>query len=131
MELFRAKASVSAAGGGGPVMGIRRRAIRRNVIFLTIPLFPCSSPSSVRPATRFMAPKNACAKYQYVVTPNGPRIIPVTQTTLPKDEESPADYNSGGYLPVKLRDSFKDGRYVVIRKLGYAFPTHSLRFPPG
>jgi len=69
-----------------------------------------------------MAPKNACAKYQYVVTPNGPKIVSVNPTTLPKDEESPADYNSGGYLPVKLRDSFKDGRYVVIRKLGYGFP---------
>ncbi|KAF9648507.1 kinase-like protein [Thelephora ganbajun] len=66
-----------------------------------------------------MAPKNACAKYQYVVTPNGPKIVPVNPITLPKDEESPADYNSGGYLHVKLRDSFKDGRYVVIRKLGW------------
>lgn len=86
-----------------------------------------SPPLSSVPATRFMAPKNACAKYQYVVTPTGPRIIPVNPTSLPKDEESPAEYNSGGYLPVKLRDSFKDGRYVVIRKLGYAFFTPSLR----
>lgn len=78
-----------------------------------------------------MAPKNACAKYQYVVTPNGPKIVPVNPTTLPKDEESPTDYNSGGYLPVKLRDSFKDGRYVVIRKLGYDSTTLSLPFPSG
>lgn len=70
-----------------------------------------------------MAPKNACAKYQYVVTQSGPKIIPVNPAALAKDEESPADYNSGGYLPVKLRDSFKDGRYVVIRKLGYVFST--------
>ena len=97
--------------------------------FPTIPPFPCSSPSSARPATRFMAPKNACAKYQYVVTPNGPKIVPVNPTVVPKDEESPADYNSGGYLPVKLRDSFKDGRYVVIRKLGYVSPTLLLWFP--
>lgn len=77
-----------------------------------------------------MAPKNACAKYQYVVTPNGPKIVPVNQATVPKDEESPADYNSGGYLPVKLRDSFKDGRYVVIRKLGCVFSALPIRFSP-
>ena len=76
-----------------------------------------------------MAPKNACSKYQYVVTQNGGKIVPVTPVAVPKDEESPADYNSGGYLPVKLRDSFKDGRYVVIRKLGYAFATHLFWFP--
>ncbi|KAH9004230.1 kinase-like protein [Lactarius hatsudake] len=37
----------------------------------------------------------------------------------PKDEESPADYNYGGYLQVKVADSFKDGRYTVVRKLGW------------
>lgn len=36
----------------------------------------------------------------------------------PKDEESPADYNYGGYLQVKLSDPFKDGRYTIVRKLG-------------
>jgi hypothetical protein len=36
----------------------------------------------------------------------------------PKDEESPADYNYGGYLQVKVTDVFKDGRYTVVRKLG-------------
>ncbi|KAI9444992.1 kinase-like protein [Lactarius indigo] len=36
-----------------------------------------------------------------------------------KDEESPADYNYGGYLQVKVADAFKDGRYTVVRKLGW------------
>lgn len=66
-----------------------------------------------------MAPKTPCTKYQYVVTPNGPKIVPVQDSGVPKDEESPADYNAGGYLPVKVKDSFKDGRYTVIRKLGW------------
>jgi len=35
-----------------------------------------------------------------------------------KDEESPADYNVGGYLPVKIGEGFKNGRYRVVRKLG-------------
>ena len=64
-----------------------------------------------------MAPKQPCAKYQYVVTPAGPKILPVPDVHS-RDEESPADYNQGGYLQVKVRDSFKDGRYTVVRKLG-------------
>ena len=58
-----------------------------------------------------------CAKYQYVVTPSGPKIVPVPDIES-KDEESAADYNQGGYLAVKLKDTFKDDRYVVLRKLG-------------
>ncbi|KZT06277.1 kinase-like protein [Laetiporus sulphureus 93-53] len=65
-----------------------------------------------------MAPKQPCAKYEYVVTPAGPKILPVADVHN-KDEESPADYNAGGYLQIKLRDTFKDGRYVVLRKLGW------------
>ncbi|EPQ61003.1 kinase-like protein [Gloeophyllum trabeum ATCC 11539] len=59
-----------------------------------------------------------CAKFQYVVTAAGPKIVPVPDVES-KDEESPADYNSGGYLQVKIRDTFKEGRYVVVRKLGW------------
>jgi hypothetical protein len=48
-------------------------------------------------------------------------------TMSPKDEESPADYNNGGYLQVKPSDLFKDGRYTILRKLGYLlFPLFSL-----
>jgi len=66
-----------------------------------------------------MAPKEPCAKYQYVLTSAGPKILPVADEES-KDEESPADYNAGGYLPVKVDDVFKDGRYRVLRKLGCA-----------
>ncbi|KAH9945629.1 kinase-like protein [Amylocystis lapponica] len=65
-----------------------------------------------------MAPKQPCAKYEYVVTAAGPQILPVPDVHS-KDEESPADYNAGGYLQVRLRDTFKDGRYIVLRKLGW------------
>ena len=65
-----------------------------------------------------MAPKQPCATYEYVVTPTGPKILPVADAHS-KDEESPADYNAGGYLPVKVGDTFKDNRYIVLRKLGY------------
>lgn len=65
----------------------------------------------------YMAPTQPCAKYQYVLTSAGPKILPVPDAP-PKDEESPADYNAGGYLQINLHDSFKDGRYLVVRKLG-------------
>lgn len=65
-----------------------------------------------------MAHKKPCAKYQYVVTSAGPKILPVDEPSG-KDEESPADYNAGGYLPIKLNDTFKNARYRVVRKLGY------------
>ena len=71
-----------------------------------------------------MAPKQPCAKYQYVVTSSGPKIVPVPDVHN-KDEESPADYNSGGYLQVKINDSFKDGRYLLTRKLGYVLTLFS------
>ena len=51
-------------------------------------------------------------------------LLPVDEPAC-KDEESPADYNAGGYLPVKVNDTFKQGRYRVVRKLGsvfYIFP---------
>jgi hypothetical protein len=64
-----------------------------------------------------MGPKPPHSTYHYVVTPAGPKILPVDDPLL-KDEESPVDYNTGGYLPVKLDDTFKGGRYQVVRKLG-------------
>ena len=67
-----------------------------------------------------MAPKpqqQQCARYQYVVTSSGPKIVPVPDLES-RDEESAVEYNSGGYLPVKLHDTFKNGRYIVLRKLG-------------
>ncbi|KAJ7693661.1 kinase-like domain-containing protein [Mycena rosella] len=64
-----------------------------------------------------MAPgSKPCPKYVYVAA--GPKILPVDEPSC-KDEESPAEYNAGGYLPVKLNDTFKHGRYRVLRKLGW------------
>ncbi|VDB85883.1 unnamed protein product [Peniophora sp. CBMAI 1063] len=40
-------------------------------------------------------------------------------STQPRDEENAAEYNTGGYLQVKVGDSFKDGRYAIVRKLGW------------
>jgi len=53
-------------------------------------------------------------KYQYVLASSVPKVVPVPD----KDEESPADYNVGGYLPIRIGDTFKSARYVVARKLG-------------
>jgi len=34
-------------------------------------------------------------------------------------EESALDYKPGGYHPVILGDTFKDGRYIIRQKLGW------------
>ncbi|CUA76801.1 hypothetical protein RSOLAG22IIIB_02277 [Rhizoctonia solani] len=34
-------------------------------------------------------------------------------------EEDLLDYADGGYLPVHIGDTFKDGRYLIVRKLGW------------
>ena len=66
-----------------------------------------------------MAPRSAqdCAKYTFVITQTGPKAIPVPDVES-KDEESAVEYNTGGYLQVKIKDTFKDNRYTVVRKLG-------------
>ncbi|KXN87052.1 Protein kinase dsk1 [Leucoagaricus sp. SymC.cos] len=38
---------------------------------------------------------------------------------MTEDEEDWEDYVKGGYHPVKIGDVFSDGRYVVVRKLGW------------
>lgn len=38
---------------------------------------------------------------------------------MTEDEEDWEDYCKGGYHPVHIGDAFSDGRYVVVRKLGW------------
>jgi serine/threonine protein kinase len=38
---------------------------------------------------------------------------------MTEDEEDWEDYCKGGYHPVQIGDTFSDGRYTVVRKLGW------------
>lgn len=94
----------------------------------TLPVYgnptPLMAPTDTQTQTH--THQQQCAKYQYVVTAAGPKIVPVPSEVESRDEESAADYNTGGYLAVKLKDTFKDGRYIVQRKLGWvAFSARS------
>lgn len=40
-------------------------------------------------------------------------------SVMTEDEEDWEDYCKGGYHPVHIGDSFSDGRYLVVRKLGW------------
>ena len=42
-----------------------------------------------------------------------------SQSIMTEDEEDWEDYVKGGYHPVRIGDSFSDGRYIVVRKLGW------------
>jgi serine/threonine protein kinase len=42
-----------------------------------------------------------------------------TDSVMTEDEEDWEDYVKGGYHPVHIGDSFSDGRYTIVRKLGW------------
>ncbi|KAG8730382.1 serine/threonine protein kinase, CMGC group [Ceratobasidium sp. 428] len=42
-----------------------------------------------------------------------------TGSLMTEDEEDWEDYVKGGYHPVQVGDTFSDGRYIVVRKLGW------------
>ncbi|KZT66689.1 kinase-like protein [Daedalea quercina L-15889] len=42
-----------------------------------------------------------------------------SQSVMTEDEEDWEDYVKGGYHPVHIGDTFSDGRYAVVRKLGW------------
>ncbi|KAJ1674685.1 hypothetical protein EV182_002776, partial [Spiromyces aspiralis] len=44
---------------------------------------------------------------------------PGAETSSLPDEEDVEDYRKGGYHPIVLGDKFKDGRYTIVRKLGW------------
>ncbi|KAJ3999597.1 kinase-like domain-containing protein [Lentinula boryana] len=51
----------------------------------------------------------------YASSPSGQSY----QSTATEDEEDWEDYVKGGYHPVHIGDAFSEGRYVVVRKLGW------------
>jgi serine/threonine protein kinase len=42
-----------------------------------------------------------------------------SHSVMTEDEEDWEDYVKGGYHPVHIGDTFSDGRYIVVRKLGW------------
>ena len=49
----------------------------------------------------------------------GPRSRSSSACSTSSDAEDAEDYRRGGYHPVKLGDTFKGGRYLVVKKLGW------------
>ncbi len=43
----------------------------------------------------------------------------VATSVLTEDEEDLEDYRPGGYHPINIGDDFNNGRYVIVRKLGW------------
>ncbi|WWC71736.1 uncharacterized protein I206_105694 [Kwoniella pini CBS 10737] len=52
---------------------------------------------------------------------NSLSVSQASQTTsvLTEDEEDLEDYRPGGYHPVNIGDEFNNGRYMIVRKLGW------------
>lgn len=43
----------------------------------------------------------------------------VATSVLTEDEEDLEDYRPGGYHPINIGDEFSNGRYMIVRKLGW------------
>src|SRR5579859_7007071 len=59
-----------------------------------------------------------CVPYLQVGMSHGSRSSQ-SQSIMTEDEEDLEDYVKGGYHPVKIGDEFSEGRYSVVRKLGW------------
>ncbi|CDZ96412.1 srsf protein kinase 2 [Phaffia rhodozyma] len=51
--------------------------------------------------------------------PSNPSSSQSATSVMTEDEEDLEGYRQGGYHPVRIGDLYKDGRYVIIRKLGW------------
>ncbi|KAF8333935.1 kinase-like domain-containing protein [Cantharellus anzutake] len=61
----------------------------------------------------------APVKQQVAVSPISVQASPSSNSVFTEDEEDWEDYVRGGYHPVHVGDVFGDGRYIVVRKLGW------------
>lgn len=50
-------------------------------------------------------------------TSTGPSSV--ATSVLTEDEEDLEDYRPGGYHPINIGDEFNNGRYLIVRKLGW------------
>lgn len=54
-----------------------------------------------------------------MASPSSPASSADEQNENTADEEDSEDYCKGGYHPVQIGERFKDGKYTVVRKLGW------------
>lgn len=52
-------------------------------------------------------------------SPGGAASDASYESVLTDEEEKPCDYDKGGYHPVTIGETFCDGRYLIVRKLGW------------
>ncbi|KAG8908042.1 serine/threonine protein kinase, CMGC group [Tulasnella sp. 403] len=81
------------------------------------------------PATSTPTPTTLAASPRPIPPPSNASLYPFQhlqrpeQRPIPKvnlaEEEDAADYRPGGYHPVHIMDTFSDGRYLVLRKMGW------------
>lgn len=63
-------------------------------------------------------PKGEVFPYLFLAMSHG-SYSSYSQSVMTEDEEDWEDYCKGGYHPVHIGDTFSDGRYRVVRKLGW------------
>ncbi|KLJ10491.1 serine/threonine-protein kinase SRPK3 [Blastomyces silverae] len=84
----------------------------------SVPVEPVSGPTMLASASKHPgASINAHALKTSYGSPLS--LSPSSSSTEDPEEEDFKDYCEGGYHPVYPGESYKDGRYVVLRKLGW------------
>jgi hypothetical protein len=76
-------------------------------------------PAATTTATATATTHTPAGQLKHLIQAQGIALGGTVLDVCSKDEEAPSGYNSGGYMMVKVGDGFKDGRYVVLRKLGW------------
>ncbi|KAH9819219.1 kinase-like domain-containing protein [Melampsora americana] len=63
-------------------------------------------------------PNMAPSKDKQVGSPGGASEASY-ESVFTDEEEKPSDYDKGGYHPVRIGETFSNGRYLIVRKLGW------------
>ncbi|CAG8612229.1 1796_t:CDS:2 [Paraglomus brasilianum] len=108
----------------------RRRKAETTLRSPTMPVTPTARPSasspisSTSPHSSKMYPSSYSTHSRHTKTDHStPSSTPSPEVEvepiITEDEEDREDYVKGGYHPVQIADTFNEGRYVVVRKLGW------------
>ncbi|KAG0151376.1 hypothetical protein CROQUDRAFT_667945 [Cronartium quercuum f. sp. fusiforme G11] len=65
-----------------------------------------------------MAPQTYASAEPIVGSPGGASEASY-ESVFTDEEEKPSDYDKGGYHPVRIGETFSNGRYLIVRKLGW------------
>ena len=110
------KAKQAAHISNGSASKKRKKEVLKPIITAEV-LHDAASTSTIKQASAGTQAPNSNKASPNNRTPSNSSREETAQTTA--DEEDSEDYCKGGYHPVTIGEQFKDGKYTVVRKLGW------------